>query len=84
MPTSEAFRAELEAQLVRAEARQMAFIEIISGELHRAVGGYPGPSHRMPACCAVMRAAMRGTDRIVHAPPSGQGATLRIRYHLPR
>jgi hypothetical protein len=43
-----------------------------------------GPDHRMPACCSVMRAAMRGGDQIVHAPPSGQGATLRIRDQLPR
>lgn len=34
--------------------------------------------------CAVMRAAMRCGDMILHAPPSGQGASLRIRYHLPR
>jgi len=84
MPRTEAFRAELDARLSRAEAAQMNFIEIVSGELHRAVGGYPGPDHRMPMCCAVMRAAMRGSDQILHAPPSGQGATLRIRYQLPR
>lgn len=84
MPKTEAFRAELDARIRRAEAAQMTFIEIVSGELHRAVGGYPGPDHRMPMCCAVMRAAMRGGDHILHAPPSGQGATLRIRYQLPR
>lgn len=84
MPKSEEFRIELERQIARAEARGLAFIEVISGELHRNVGGYPDPDHRMPACCSVMRAAMRGGDQIVHAPPSGQGATLRIRYQLPR
>ena len=82
MAISDAFRTELEAP--RAQARGLVFIEIISGELHRIVGGYPGPGHRMPVCCSVMRAAMRGGDQLLHAPPSGQGATLRIRYQLPR
>jgi len=38
----------------------------------------------MPACCAVTRAARRAGDGTLDAPPSGQGASLRIRYKLPR
>jgi hypothetical protein len=84
VPTSEDFRDALRAHFARGEALGLAFVEIISGELHRVVGGYPGPAHRMPSCCAAMRAEQRGGDETRHAPPSGHGATLCIRYRLPR
>jgi 5-methylcytosine-specific restriction protein A len=84
MPTSEDFRDALRARFARGEALGLTFVEIISGELHRGLGGYPGPTHRMPSCCAAMRAEQRGGDETLHAPPSGQGATLHIRYRLPR
>jgi hypothetical protein len=48
------------------------------------VGGYPGNNHRMPVCCAAMRAEMRAGDNIVRAPPSGDGANVVIEYRLPR
>lgn len=83
MPTSEDFHDALRARFARSEALGLAFVEIISGELHRVVVGYPG-AHRMPSCCAAMRAEQRGGDETLHAPPSGDGATLRIRYRLPR
>ncbi|WBO24467.1 hypothetical protein [Sphingomonas abietis] len=84
IPTSIDFRDALHSRFQRGEVLGLAFVEIISGELHRVVGGYPGPAHRMPSCCAAMRAEQRGGDQILHAPPSGDGATLRIRYRLPR
>ena len=59
-------------------------VEIVSGNLHRSVGGYPGRNHRMPMCCSAMRQAMRPGDVVIASPPKGQGATLRIRYLLPR
>jgi 5-methylcytosine-specific restriction protein A len=59
-------------------------VTVISGELHRRVGGYPVNNHRMPSCCDVMRAAMQEGDEIVGQPPKGKGATLSIRYNLPR
>ena len=34
--------------------RGAGHVEINSGELHRAVGGYPGADHRMPMCCDAM------------------------------
>lgn len=60
--------------------------EIKAGELHRRVGDYPGPSHRMPMCCGVMRDALAPDfgDVMLEEPPSGQGASLTIRYALPR
>jgi 5-methylcytosine-specific restriction protein A len=57
-----------------------------AGDLHRRVGDYPGNDHRMPVCCGVMRDAMDEDvgDAIVSSPPSGDGASLLVRYVLPR
>lgn len=78
------FRTELIAQFARATVQGTHHVDITSGDLHRQVGGYPGPNHRMPVCCGVMRGEMKHGDRILSAPPSGNGATLTIRYRLPR
>lgn len=61
-------------------------VEINAGELHGRVGDYPGRNHRMPVCCKVMHSAFAPDvgDVIVGEPPSGQGASLTIRYVLPR
>ena len=78
------FAAELRAQLRSAEQRNLMYVDINSGELHRRVGGYPGADHRMPSCCRAMQDEMRGTDEVRSSPPSGAGASLTIRYRLPR
>ncbi|MDT7810229.1 MAG: hypothetical protein QOJ42_145 [Acidobacteriaceae bacterium] len=80
----EHFRNELWAQIGAAIKRGEPHILINSGELHRAVGGYPGPDHRMPTCCDVMRAEMQTGDSLVESPEKGNGANLTIRYMLPR
>ena len=54
------------------------------GIRHRQVGGYPGPSHRMPICCEVMYQEMGSRDKSEASLPKGKGASLRIRYDLPR
>ena len=61
-------------------------IEISSGELHRQVGGYPGPDHSMPVCCTAMRDGFDAAqgDVSVAEPPSGKGASLRILFRVPR
>lgn len=84
MPNTDAFRSELRARLAEADSRSAPHVEINAGELHRAVGGYPGPNHRMPACCDAMYAEQRSGDAIVTAPARGKGASLTIRYGLPR
>jgi 5-methylcytosine-specific restriction protein A len=84
MTHADEFRAELKARLEHGVERGAPFVEISSGDLHRAVGGYPGTNHRMPICCEVMYAEMAARDELVSAPPKGKGATLNIRYHLPR
>ena len=78
---AETFRKAL--QRVFAEAKG-SFVDVTSGDLHRLVGGYPGRSHKMPVCCDVMRMAMQSGDTILASPPKGRGATLTIRYILPR
>lgn len=83
-PSSGDFRKELAAQLSRAKKRGAPHVEINSGELHRSVGGYPGPNHRMPICCEVMYRERKDDDEIISQPPEGKGAGLTIRYKLPR
>jgi 5-methylcytosine-specific restriction protein A len=78
------FTDELKKILVDAEQRGLPNIQVNAGNLHRRVGGYPGPNHRMPMCCSAMRAMMRDGDIIVQTTPSGNGASITIEYRLPR
>jgi 5-methylcytosine-specific restriction protein A len=78
------FEEALTARFETAEKSRRPFVDVVSGDLHREVGGYPGPDHRMPVCCSVMQRQVRPGDLIVDAPPKGKGATLTIRYKLPR
>lgn len=84
MPTKDEFREELHARFRRATERGAKQIVVNSGELHRALGGYPGQGHQMPSCSDVMHEAQRATDEVLSSPPSGRGASLTIRYRLPR
>jgi len=83
-PTAEDFRNALKKKFQKAQQEGKSFVDVTAGELHRLVGGYPGPNHRMPLCCHVMRSMMEDDDEIIEEPPSGQGASLKIRYKLPR
>jgi len=83
-PSIEEFRRAL-AKLVEAgEELGFVAVDVNAGNLHRRVGGYPGEDHRMPMCCEAMRQAATSDDVVVSEPPSGQGASLTIRYRLPR
>jgi hypothetical protein len=86
MPTADDFRAELYKAMHEAIKQGKEYLDISAGELHRRVGDYPGPDHRMPNCCEVMKAAMAADygDAILEQPLRGQGASLTIRYVLPR
>jgi len=84
MPTAEEFEVALATILRDAEKHGRDHVDVTSGDLHRRVGGYPGRKHRMPACCGVMRQLMRPGDQVLQQPESGQGASLAIRYCLPR
>ena len=83
-PTAADFRVTLRARMQGAEHASKTTVEINSGQLHREVGGYPGQNYRMPMCCAVMRSEMSAGDAILQEPPKKQGASLTIRYKLPR
>jgi hypothetical protein len=86
MPTADEFREALHEIFYEAFRDKKTTVDITAGELHRRVGGYPGPNHRMPLCCRVMRDEVDRVegDRVLNEPPSGQGASLTIRYVLPR
>ena len=80
-PDAETFRRALNAVFATSVG---SYVDVTSGVLHRALGGYPGAHHAMPTCCNVMMAAMHDGDTILSMPPKGRGATLTIRYRLPR
>ena len=83
-PRAPDFERALSEVFAEAARTGAAHADIQSGDLHRRVGGYHGSHHAMPTCCHVMHRAMRPDDEVLRAPPSGKGATLVIRYRLPR
>ena len=84
LPTASDFQLELDHIFQAAQDQHLSHIDVVSGDLHRELGGYPGPDHRMPVCCDVMRHNMHIGDEVLQSPPKGQGATLKIRYRIPR
>ena len=78
------FRAGLLRSFLGAEEAGRRWVKIISRDLHREVGGYPGPKPRMSLCCQVMEGEMRQGDVVITRPPSGYGARFTIRYRIPR
>ena len=80
----EKFRKALAELFASAAKKGERSITLTSGVLHSRVGGYPGPNHRMPVCCDAMYGAMKEGDQVIERPPKGKGATLKIRYLLPR
>ncbi len=76
------FKNELTKLLSDAKKAGKSSLIVEAGDLHRMVGGYPGPEHRMPTCCSGMRQRMGTGDRILKEPPKGKGATLTIEYFL--
>jgi hypothetical protein len=84
MPTAEDFREQLFEVFRVAEERRLASVVVKAGDLHRKVGVYPSRNNRMPVCCEVMRSVIRRGDVIVSQPPKGKGATLTVRYLVPR
>jgi hypothetical protein len=84
LPTANEFRAGLKKIFDQAQVAGKPWVEVLSKDLHAILGGYPGLGHQMPVCCGVMRQEYRDGDEILRSPPSGAGATLLIRYALPR
>jgi len=84
VPTADDFRLALRGKLRMAHKAGQDSLRVRSGDLHREVGGYPGPNHRMPSCCQVMRGEMHNGDKVIDEPPRGAGANLVIEYRIPR
>ena len=68
MPNADDFRRELGSLKAEADSLGQSELVITAGQLHRMAGGYPGPNHRMPVCCSVMRQEMGAGDRVVSEP----------------
>lgn len=83
-PTAADFRRALYEAFDTAAHSGEPSITINAGVLHRTLGGYPGPGHRMPICCSVMREMMGQDDVLIASPPQGNGARLTVEYHIPR
>ncbi len=86
MPNANEFREAIFRLFEQRTAAGDTVVIVIAGDLHRKIGGYPGSDHCMPTCCSAMREAMQPArgDRVVCAPPKGNGASLTVRYILPR
>ena len=81
----ERFREELRSLFSKATELGFVAVDVNAGKLHRRVGGYPGGSdHRMPACCDAIYGEMGPQDTVVQKPESGKGASVTVRFVLPR
>jgi cytoplasmic iron level regulating protein YaaA (DUF328/UPF0246 family) len=83
-PSASDFENALRSLLSTAQEEGRPYLDVVAGDLHRMVGGYPGTQHRMPSCCGVMRNAVKPGDEVLNSPRKGKGASLMIRYNLPR
>jgi 5-methylcytosine-specific restriction protein A len=81
-PSSKDFEAALDGLMQAARQGGETFVEVSSGDLHRLVGGYPGPNHRMPTCCTVMRGRLNKGDIVLREPKRSAGANLALKYFL--
>lgn len=84
MPNIDDFRSAISELFQGALKRGKSYVDVNAGSLHRDLGGYPGTRHAMPSCCIAMHEAKRSKDVILAQPPKGKGASLTIRYQLPR
>ena len=72
-------------KLLQDEAKAgKSSVDVRAANLHTEVGVYPARGHSMPTCCTVMYEEMQPGDEILLTPPGGKGATLLVRYKLPR
>ena len=83
MPTTEDFMKALADVFFMAEKYNLAGVLVRSGNLHKLVGGYTSTSHRMRACCGVMRRMKNSWDIVLKDLPKGEGANLEILYKPP-
>jgi hypothetical protein len=85
IPEKTDFETALNDWFLEADKEENPFVDIRADELHARVGDYPGPFHRMATCCEVMYEHYQpSVDKILQFPPKGKGASMEIRYTLPR
>ncbi len=85
IPEKADFEKALSDWFREEEQEESPFVDIRADELHSRIGDYPGPFHRMATCCEVMYENYHpATDKIMQFPPKGKGASMEIRYALPR
>jgi hypothetical protein len=86
LPTAGDFETEIRDRWAVSQKQGATHLDIKAGELHHKLGGYPASDggHRMPDCCQVMKRLMQAGDTVRHSPPKGAGASLVVRYTLPR
>lgn len=82
IPKTDDFKTEIERLKTYARAEGKNFIELVSADIHKTVGGYPSKNHRMATCCTTMYSLMKTGDEIISSPPKGKGSSLKIRYYL--
>ncbi|MFA6075435.1 MAG: hypothetical protein WCV63_04925 [Negativicutes bacterium] len=70
-------RQFIEAARQSAKERGDSFVELVSGEVHKALNW----KSRLPLVCDAMKNSMRLGDRVIHTTPSGKSSTITIRYY---
>lgn len=84
IPNTASFRKALHQLLQHAQEQGLPSIDVNAGQFHTQVGGYPGRNNRMPTCTAVLKKAMREGDTLLEDTEKGAGASVTIKYKLPR
>lgn len=82
MPTRKEFETEIQHLFLKAVDLGFEEITINAGNLHRRVGGYPGPNHQMPVCCGAMRDASKQGDTELPNGLKKDGASFSVRYQI--
>lgn len=79
-----AYRSTLRKMFDTATAAGLPYIDVKASDLY-AKAGATAADKQMPNCCSVMRQESRKNATILPGgPPSGQGGSYAVRYHLPR
>lgn len=60
----------------RSRQEGMAYVDILSGEIHKQMK----LSSKMPSVCSAMYALMKENDVVLYTTPSGKSSTIKIRY----
>jgi len=77
-PSADDVRLYIDEILAQAASEGMAYIELVSGQIHRDLG----MSGRLPQVCRIMWEKKRDNDVVVHTTPSGMSSTIAIRYYV--